>query len=250
MKVLPYKMTSRSAKTLAQALGVKRVRPSGRFHNNHNQLIVNWGYSGTPTFPIDRILNHPRNITFASNKLNAFTRFSLEDVPVPYWTVDYFEAIEYAEEHKCDMMVRRLLNSHSGRGIKIYKWDGDIPEDVPLYVQYIKKQDEYRYHVFNGDIIDVQQKRKRRDIDNDEVNYQIRSAHTGWVYCRDDVSPHPSLSSAAIRAVSSLGLDFGAVDIIWNARREQGYVLEVNTACGLDGSTVDKYVEAIRRYDG
>ncbi len=249
MKVLPYKMTSRSAKTLAQALGVKRVRPDGRFRNNYNQLIINWGYSGTPTFPIDRILNHPRNVSFASNKLNAFTRFSLDDVPVPEWTTD----IEVAREwHLSGMTIvsRTLLNSHSGRGMVIQGEECYAIKPAPLYVQYIKKQDEYRYHVFNGDIIDVQQKRKRRDIDNDEVNYQIRSAHTGWVYCRDDVNPHPSLSSAAIRAVSSLGLDFGAVDIIWNARREQGYVLEVNTACGLDGSTVDKYVEAIWRHDG
>jgi D-alanine-D-alanine ligase-like ATP-grasp enzyme len=36
-------------------------------------------------------------------------------------------------------------------------------------------------------------------------------------------------------------LDFGAVDIIYNAKRNECYVLEVNTAPGLEGTTVEKY---------
>jgi D-alanine-D-alanine ligase-like ATP-grasp enzyme len=43
-------------------------------------------------------------------------------------------------------------------------------------------------------------------------------------------------------------LDFGAVDVIWNEKEDKYYVLEVNTACGLEGTTLDKYVEQFRRY--
>jgi glutathione synthase/RimK-type ligase-like ATP-grasp enzyme len=47
-------------------------------------------------------------------------------------------------------------------------------------------------------------------------------------------------------AVAALGLDFGGVDVIWNERRQMAYVLEVNTACGLEGQTVNDYAEAFR----
>ena len=90
-----------------------------------------------------------------------------------------------------------------------------------LYVKYIKKKAEYRIHVFNGKIIDIQQKRKRHEAI--EINFQIRSHNNGWV----------------------LGLDFGAVDIIWNEKQQQGYVLEVNTAPGLEGETIINYANAI-----
>jgi glutathione synthase/RimK-type ligase-like ATP-grasp enzyme len=48
-----------------------------------------------------------------------------------------------------------------------------------------------------------------------------------------------------LAAVSALGLDFGAVDIIWNEREDKCYVLEVNTAPGLQGSTLENYANAI-----
>jgi hypothetical protein len=88
-------------------------------------------------------------------------------------------------------------------------------------------------------------KRKRQEIDNDNVNYQIRNADNGWVYCRGGVNPPRDVLSASRRAVSALGLDFGAVDVGWNQHHESAAVYEVNTAPGLEGTTLDKYYEAI-----
>jgi len=44
-------------------------------------------------------------------------------------------------------------------------------------------------------------------------------------------------------AVNCLGLDFGAVDIIYNQKKDVSFVLEVNTAPGLEGSTLNEYVK-------
>ena len=52
MVILPYKMKSKSAKVLAEALGVRRVRPDGKFKNNFNHTIVNWGTVVRYTSPI------------------------------------------------------------------------------------------------------------------------------------------------------------------------------------------------------
>lgn len=118
---------------------------------------------------------------------------------------------------------------------------------APLYTRYVKKADEYRLHVFDGRVIDIQQKRKRKDIPNEEIDYQIRNTASGWVYCRDDVDCPSSCSDIAIRAVAALGLDFGAVDIGYNRHTETPCVYEVNTAPGLEGTTLTRYQEALER---
>ena len=51
----------------------------------------------------------------------------------------------------------------------------------------------------------------------------------------------------AQNAVEALGLDFGAVDIILG-KNGIWYVLEVNTACGLEGTTLEKYCEQFRKF--
>ena len=43
------------------------------------------------------------------------------------------------------------------------------------------------------------------------------------------------------------GLTFGSVDVIYNEHRDKAYVLEVNTASGLSGETVDDYVKMFGR---
>ena len=116
--------------------------------------------------------------------------------------------------------------------------------DAPLYTKYVKKADEYRVHVFGGEVLDVQQKRKRQEVPNDEVDYQIRNLAGGWVFCRDNIDCPSSVRELAVGAVRALGLDFGAVDIGFNRHNGVGYVFEVNTAPGVEGSTLDKYYAA------
>ena len=115
---------------------------------------------------------------------------------------------------------------------------------IPLYVKYVKKRAEYRVHVFSGVAVDVQQKRKRNDTETDS---RIRSFNNGWVYCRDNINPYnAAILDQSIAAVEALGLDFGAVDVIWNDHYQRAYVLEVNTAPGLIGTTLTTYTDAIR----
>jgi D-alanine-D-alanine ligase-like ATP-grasp enzyme len=76
-----------------------------------------------------------------------------------------------------------------------------------------------------------------------ERNY-VRSYENGWIFAREDVVRNPAAEAAAIAAVASLGLDFGAVDVI--LREGKAYVLEVNTAPGIEGATLSAYLEAFR----
>lgn len=242
-RIYPYRMGSRSARALSEALGVLRIRPRGsRWVPRGGDVVLNWGNPRSLGWPgVVTWLNSPRNVEISSNKLSSLMAMEAQEVSVPPFTQDQEEAQGWLDQDKV-VIVRRLLNASSGRGIEIIN-RGDRLPIAPLYVQYIKKIHEFRVHVFRGEVIDVQQKKKRLDS---EANYLIRSHQNGWIFARQEVNPDPKVLEESIKAVSALGLDFGAVDVIWNQHYQTAYVLEVNTAPGLEGTTLGRYVEAIR----
>lgn len=243
-KVYPYKMGSKSAKALATALVVTRFREEGTYRPFRNHKLINWGNSKTPHWNSDiaNWINAPWHVLHAGNKLTAFQLLSRDEtINLPPWTTD----IEVAKSYGTSVVCRTVLNGHSGRGI-ILAETRDQVVNAPLYTGYIKKKSEFRVHVVRDEVIDIQQKRKSSDFVG-EVNTQIRNHQNGWVYCRENLEIPEDLKTQAIKSVRALGLDFGAVDLIYNQRQNKSYVLEVNCAPGLEGSTVEKYKEAFLR---
>ena len=155
------------------------------------------------------------------------------------------------------VFARSALRGRAGSGIIVagpdVDWDNDKQSaflNCPLFVKYKKKRKEFRVHVFNGKVIDVQEKRRvsveRRSEDPDPY---IRSHLRGWVFCRDNVVEPDSLRSTALNAVAAFdGLDFGGVDVIWNESEDKCYVLEINSAPGLEGTTLKNYAAQIKTY--
>jgi glutathione synthase/RimK-type ligase-like ATP-grasp enzyme len=85
----------------------------------------------------------------------------------------------------------------------------------------------------------------RRERRPDEFDGYIRNHSNGWIFASNDVVEPADLRPLATAACNSLGMDFGAVDIIWNERDNKCYLLEVNSAPGLEGITLMKYTQAI-----
>jgi D-alanine-D-alanine ligase-like ATP-grasp enzyme len=114
---------------------------------------------------------------------------------------------------------------------------------APLYTQYIKKKDEYRVHIFGGKVIDVQRKAVRPGHQNPD--FRVRNTANGFIFVRNDVEAPADVLLQATNAVTVLGLTFGACDVIYNAKSNKAYILEVNTAPGLTGTTLENYINAI-----
>ncbi len=225
-----------------------RVFTDGNYRNRFDDLVINWGNSHLPVWgTLDtHIINCPIRVGVAGNKLLTFRALAANsDISLPEWTTGDLVASDWSLDGST-VVSRQVLSGHSGAGIAIW---GPTEEQVmaPLYTKYIKKAAEYRVHVAFGKVIDVQQKRKRTDYEG-EVNSQIRSHQNGWVYCRENVTEPTELRTQAVLAVEALGLDFGAVDIIYNRHHNKCYVLEVNTAPGLEGTTLEKYTDAFEEY--
>lgn len=174
------------------------------------------------------------------NKVEQFERFSQNQVSCPGFARSSEDARRLTSK---TIFARTLINSTSGRGIVEFERDAEQYPAAPLYTEYIPKKAEYRFHVFAGEVIDIQQKKKKAGID--ERNTRIRNLHNGYVYCRDGVTPPDGAADLAIRAVAACGYQYGAVDVIYNEKRNQSYVLEVNSRPGLMGTTLEKYAEAL-----
>jgi hypothetical protein len=242
-RIMPYRRGSASALALARAMGVLRLNVvRTTFRPRPTDVIINWGCCDPPIPTIGTWFNRPMSVMYATNKLLAYQQLAQSGVPVPEFTADPDQAGSWSYDGYT-VLARTMLRAHGGRGIEIVPPEGPLPH-APLYTKYVKKADEYRVHVVHTEVIDVQQKKRRRDYEG-EVNNQIRNYDNGWVFCREEVEPPEEVLIAARRAVGALGLMFGAVDIGWNRHFGQATVYEVNSAPGIEGTTVGSYARAL-----
>jgi glutathione synthase/RimK-type ligase-like ATP-grasp enzyme len=246
MKLYAYNNGSASAKSLAKDLGIKRLKREGRPINV--DVLLNWGCSSRNILReinYKGVLNIPGAVSTAANKLQAFKALS-GHTPIPDWTEERVEASKWLAEG-VKAVCRTVLNGHSGEGVVIAQKEEELV-DAPLYVKYIPKKEEYRLHVFRDKVFFTQRKARKVDVPDDKVNWQIRNHGNGFIYANANVEPTPEMEEAAIIAVKTLGLDFGAVDLIYNQKANKYYVLEVNCAPGLSGTTLAKYVDVFKEF--
>lgn len=249
VRVKQYGRVSNSARLLARALGVRRLLyQNSRFRPRSTDLIINWGSrSRLEGETGERYINAPEAVAHAADKREAFARMEAHDVPVVPWTTDVLEAERWREDS--DVVVRHKVSGHSSDGLEIVKKDSlDALPRAPLYTRYMKKNIEYRIHVVGGKVIDWTQKRRNKDISDEQVNWQVRSYRNGFVFCRGEgcTEPNEHIKAMAIRAVYSLGLDFGAVDIGYHSPSQTCHIYEVNTAPGIEATSVDRYAAAFK----
>jgi hypothetical protein len=194
-----------------------------RFINRtkENDVVVNWGDFDLPTV---RCIKHFNNRA-KTNKMDQLVELSLHGIPCPeVFDTPAADRLGRSFKHQC---ASDLLH---GTG-KDY------------YTQKLPFVREMRIHIFDGKSIHAGVKVPRTP----EHHTWIRSSASGWKidYSRS-AQIRQERRDLAKRAVAALGLDFGAVDI-GVVKNGTAAVIEVNTAPGLEGSTVEAYVKQILR---
>lgn len=249
---LPYNIASGSIQQLKKAIGGLKIRKQGsQYSFSPNHLLVVWGHGDTPPWgssilPSANILNHWSKLPYAINKLRAFKKFREAAVPTPDWTSSFSKAEEWITAGDV-VFCRTKLSSMEGRGIVVAKKKSELVE-AKLYTKLFPKDKEYRVHVFKGEVIDYVQKKLRNDaVDKPGRSRYIRNTENGWIFARQGVEISSAIRETAIKAVQALELDFGAVDLAVS-KNNNIVVFEVNTAPGLEGTTISRYAEAITKY--
>ena len=238
MLLYSYKPGSKGAKALSQELDIKRIKHEGsRFTGRRNPIVINWGASEMPDWSLNcRMINHAGDVGDSSNKLHLFE--SAPEGCMPPYATSKEEAVALLP-----VMCRTCLTGHSGAGIVYAETEQDLV-DAPLYVKYIKKSEEYRVHIFRSQVIDVQRKIRRPEAE--VTDWKVRSHQNGFIYARNNVNPARCVTETAREVFNSTDLDFGAVDVIYNRHQDRAYVLEINTAPGITGTTVKRYASMFR----
>lgn len=237
-RVWPYRQGSKSAKALAEELGGKVLKREGsKFVAKPSDVIINWGDPDYPLF----VTENNKDLRKATNKLQFFKKMA-ENVTSSMIIPNFWENKLDIPLSAYPIVCRCVLAGHSGDGIVIAESPDDLV-DAPLYVQYMKKKDEYRVHCASDQIISIQKKARKLEVSDDDVNWRVRNLAGGFIYKRDGIDPPANVTAAATTALGASGLDFGAVDVIWNEQSGKAYVLEINTAPGLEGTTVKDYAK-------
>jgi glutathione synthase/RimK-type ligase-like ATP-grasp enzyme len=236
---------SNGARELAHALGIRKTsRKLGRVYSG---TVINWGSLEFPTRFLGRFINTPEAIADTSNKLTFFKK--MKDTKLCPWFTEELEKANDKIAKGKRIVCRRVLSGSSGIGIDIADHERPIV-NAPLYVEYVPKDSEWRVHVFRmgkgPTVVDFQKKARRSDVPDSEVNWEVRNLEGGFIYKRHDIDPPACVLEVATKCMEHLALHFGAVDVIYNERRGKAYVLEVNSAPGLEGTTVIKYRDAFK----
>lgn len=226
VRIVPYNSRSKSARLLAKALTEELGYRVWLGAPRYNQANIYWGNPGGAN----------------ASKLDTFRILESAGVSIPDYTTDPEVAKQWLSTGS-KVVCRRLLRASEGRGIVLATTSESLVQ-APLYVKYVPKKKEFRVHVAGGEVILVQQKKKRRGVD---ANAQIRN-HGDWVFCLNDIEEPDDLRTvghAAVMAVCPSTL-CGAVDIVWNKKQNKCFVLEVNSAPGLCPKTAKIYAQFIK----
>ena len=245
-KICPYKPSSAGAQNLKEALeellpySVERVTPDYRIKSN--EWIINWGNGNFRAERQDdvvntKVINSARKVCYCINKLDFFRILEDEDVVIPRWTTRSDIARKWVSEGT-PVYCRGDIEGRDGRGIQIATTSKEI---IPahLYTAKIESDQEFRVHVFKHKPIFDLIKRHHKPT---KENNLVRSGSNGWNYHRDITLPDIA-HQEAIKTSKALGMDFCAVDILWNSKTRIATVLEANSAPELGPWTRAAYAK-------
>lgn len=237
LKIQPYGI-SKSAKALAEFLNIQRLKVSGsKFRARPSDVIIPWGVPKTVLNA--QYVNPLEGLRTATNKLATFRALQAAGVSIPTFGTN----CSFADDSSV-VFARTTLSGHSGEGIEVGQ-PSEVPS-APLYTEFIDKQHEYRAIVCAGEVVDFKQKLKKRDFEGERSPY-VWNVANGYIFVRNNIRVPEQAYQLSIDTIQALGLVYGAVDLIEDAEGVL-YVLEINTAFGLEGSTTELFGNKLKAF--
>lgn len=247
-----------------------RASPDSSRRCNTRRIVLNLGVGTAPVEFRQRELiysNTPTAVRKCSDKIRTLELLEEHDVPTLAWAAhaplgEHFEVVRGWLQADGKVVARATTTGHSGAGISVIRRDTpqalQLP-NVPLYTRYFRKDAEYRVHVAFGEVILIQQKRKRDGVQQEGEQALIRTHANGWVFTVNDLSCDvrgytEQLKALALSAANAVGAGHCAVDILArHAAPEsdlmQMVVCEINSCPALEANTtLNAYTQAFAAY--
>lgn len=243
---------SKTPRKLAEALHLPLRTPGqilARHLTRNIRGILNWG--ARVGWGNIKTINQVGAITIASNKLKTFQCLERAQIPTLEFTKDPAKAAEWLKDHS--VICHKDLHGHSGLGLELIKKGAESVPDAEVYTKYFRKKVESRVHIIKqGSGFQTFYLEKKRVLKERYDEFELKEAPStyirtyanGWIYARE-VKDDPTAIELAKRALSLVGLDFGAVDVMHDGKT---YVVgELNTAPGLEGEAFSFYVDNLKQ---
>jgi len=182
------------------------------------------------------------------DKLTQYKYFRENKLNFPFFTESKWTATTEMEELSSSIVCRTLLRAKSGKGIVI----ADTVEqlvDAPVYVVYQKKTNEYRVNLFKEEVVCVREKRlKTGYIKPEGRDGRVRSHDNGYVFCEPLQALPEHVIEMAKKAAKITASDIVGVDLAYHKPTDYWFLLEVNSAPGMEGKTIEQYTEVILKH--
>lgn len=212
-------------------------------------LMIRWGCTASIGTDCRLVYNKAEGIRLASNKGKCRDILYQNNIAVPE-PIDLNSFMgRQSDNDKFPMVVRPTFHQR-GRNFLLFNNLYEFMNgrrsvsrlDRPYASRFYPKTAEYRVHVGHGKVLAVQQK-----LQTSETYGENWSHGNGYSF---EVVPwkqyRKEIVDLGVKTIETLGLDFGAVDIMadpTDPELPQVVVCEVNTSPRLEGYTAERYAE-------
>jgi hypothetical protein len=182
------------------------------------------------------------------NKLAQYKWFKQQGLSSLEFTTDK-NVVKNWLDNECVVFGRQTLNGSEGKGIIILEGNVAIPT-CPVYTKYLPKKREFRVHIFKNTVVGIVEKRLKSGWTGPK-NTKVRNTKNGYVFCQDlelSEQHRERINTLALAASKVCGSDFRGVDVGFNEKHDNFFLIEVNSAPGIEGTNVDKYVQVMKQY--
>jgi len=206
-------------------------------------VLLRWGSSEVFNAATTKLeLNTATAVANASNKLRMFGLLAADGtIPLPQMA---------GRNIPLDDIKDATGNYYIRSNANVIRYGNDFNPATDAYAtQPIpNKRREYRVHVFNSKIVAIYEKIPHSLAVDGTRPALFKSFNCHFSLCDVNTSRCDSVGQGiAIRAVNALGLLFGGCDIV---RDKDGnfFLLEVNSAPGLNPSNAERWITVIKDY--
>lgn len=218
-----------------------------------------------------RVLNDREMVQTSSHKKKARARFAELGVPTPRF---FPSAKSIAKE--CLPVVGRTSYHHKGQGFwfckTIREAEAAVRAGATHFMEFIPGTREYRVHTFvKAQYLEIPRgERKPEHYASIKISEKVwtgegepdpnepqKNHDFGWSFLAPDKNRRAEemdvVRYAAKQAVATLGMDFGAADVMYRLRDKLPYVLEINSTPSMSddhANTCEVYAKRILKTIG